>query len=97
MDLDAFVGLREINPVIFRTIPIQFFSLALDDAEPSRAELIQILGQYLKLGQQLELQFLRQRRDLGRAQFVEDDLEHDFGYGEGRPTQTLAAPVRQSG
>src|SRR5213080_1059279 len=76
MDLDTFVSLREIDPVIFRAIAIQFFSLTLDDAEPFRVELIQILGQYLKLGQQLELQFLWQRRDLSCAQFVEDDLEH---------------------
>src|SRR6266545_3385700 len=76
VDLDAFVGLREINPVIFRAVAIQFFSLAFDDAEPFRVELIQIRGQYLKLGQQLELQFLRQRRDLSGAQFIKDDLEH---------------------
>src|SRR5205809_1122994 len=76
VDLYPFVGLREINPVIFRAVAIQFFSLAFDDAEPFRVELIQIRGQYLKLGQQLELQFLRQRRDLSSAQFIKDDLEH---------------------
>ena len=61
MHLDTLVSLREIDPVIFRAIAIQFFSRALDDAEPFRVELIQVLGQYLKLRQQFELQFLRQR------------------------------------
>jgi hypothetical protein len=31
----------------------------------------------LELREQLKLQFLRERRDLGSAQFVEDDLEHE--------------------
>jgi hypothetical protein len=32
----------------------------------------------LKLGQQLKLQPFWQRRDLGCAQLIEDDLEHYF-------------------
>src|SRR5438552_1021094 len=76
MDFDALVGLCEINPVILRAITIQLFPLALDHAKALRVEMIQILRQNLELGQQLELQFFRQRRDLGRAQLIEDDLEH---------------------
>src|SRR6266496_288792 len=76
IDLDTFVGLREINTVIFRAITIQFFPRALDHAKPLRIELIQILRQNLELRQQLKLQLLRERGDLGGAQFIKNNLEH---------------------
>lgn len=38
--------------------------------------MIEVLGQNLELGEKLKLQFLRERRNFGGAQLVEDDLEH---------------------
>ncbi len=38
--------------------------------------MVEVFGQNLKLSEQIKLQLLRQRRNLRRAQFVENDLKH---------------------
>src|SRR4029077_3004792 len=76
MNLDSFLCLGEVNPVIFGAIAIQLFSSTLDHTEMFGVQTIEVLRQNLKLLEQIELHFLRQRRHLSRAQLVENDLEH---------------------
>src|SRR5260221_3638232 len=66
----------EINAVIFRPVTMQLFALAFDHAEAAVVEVVEFFGENLKLGEQIELKSLRQRRHLRRAQLVKDDLEH---------------------
>src|ERR1700704_5844567 len=52
---DPFVGLREIDAVIFRAVAIQLFAAALDHTETFGVEMIEVLGQNLKFSEKFEL------------------------------------------
>src|SRR5215211_2967218 len=76
MNRNSFVAFLEINPVIFCTVAVQLFSLALDHAKPSFVQTVQIRGENLKFCKQLELQPFRQGRHFGGAQLIKNDLKH---------------------
>jgi hypothetical protein len=76
MHSDAFWAALKIDAVIFRAITMQLFPFPFDYAEAAGIKVVEIFWGDLKLGEQIELECLRQSRHLGRAQLVEDDLEH---------------------
>ena len=76
VDRDSFSGAGEINPVIARTITIEFLSVAFDGAEPVGIEVIEVFGQDLKFREQIELKLFGKLRHFRGANFVEDNLEH---------------------
>ena len=76
MDLDAFVGLREINAIIFRTIAIQLFPFALDYAKPFESRWSRSSGKIWNSASSSSCNFFGSAGDLRCAQFVKDDLEH---------------------
>src|ERR1700759_1935056 len=73
---DALGAALEVNPVIVGSIAIKTFSFSLDNAESLGIKAVQIIGQKLEFGEQLQLKFFWNSGHFGRTDFVEDDLIH---------------------
>jgi hypothetical protein len=80
MDEDTFWTPLEIDPVIVRSVAIEFLALALDGAERPGVKLIQIVRQELEIRQELELQLFWDPGHLRGADLVKDDLVHGVGF-----------------
>jgi hypothetical protein len=77
---DAFLAPFEIDAVVLGPIAEKPLPIALDGAKFFRVQMVEVIGQKLKLGEKLELHVFGQGGHLSRADFIEDDLEHE-GFG----------------
>ena len=66
----------EVEPVILRPEPVEHRPVAFDPAETLATQIFQVLLADLEFLEQLELLERLQLRELRRADFIENDLEH---------------------
>ena len=76
---DPFARALEIDAMILGAIAKELFTLALQDAEAGRIEIIDVVGQDFELREEIQLEILRQRGHFAGAKFVEHNLKHGRG------------------
>jgi len=90
VDEDPLGMALEVDAVVAAAEAVQGSPVTLDLAEVGPLEGIEIIGQDLKLGQQVELEILGKRTHFRRACGIEDDLKHS-GKGSGNRLPSATA------
>lgn len=76
MDDNILVLEIKVDSVVFRTIAVQLHTFVLYVPEPVAIHVFQIIGRYLELTQEFKLRQRVKLGNLGRTDFIEDNLEH---------------------
>jgi hypothetical protein len=76
MDEDAIGVFLKVDAMVAAAVAVQGAPVTANGAEVGSVEGIQVGGKDLELGEQVELEILREGAHLGGADGVEDNLEH---------------------
>jgi len=77
MDEDPVGVLLKVDAMVTAAVAVQGASVPADCSEVGSIERIKVGGKNLELGEQVELEILREGAHLGGADGIEDDLEHE--------------------
>jgi hypothetical protein len=76
MNKDPVVMLLKVDAMVTAAVAVQGASVSADCSKVGSIERIKVGGKNLELGEQVELEILRESAHLGGADWIEDDLEH---------------------